>query len=827
MPLRSISRKQNRTIVIIALLIHILIMQVYAATGDQENIISSIEIKGNNIIKTETILFIIKSKIKEQFSSKKLRKDVEMLYKTGFFKDIQVEGEQTASGVNLTIIVEEKPIIRDVTFSGNKQMSDETLKEKISLKKNTIYRPEKVQEIISSIKEEYIKKGYNYAEIEPIAHQYNEDEIVLELKIFENAKVRIREIKFTGNSAFSDDKLKGVLTKTEEHWWMSWLTGSGKYSKERLEEDLDRLKSFYADRGYAKIKIGEPIVEIKNIPKSKKPKKAVFITIPLDEGDKYKIKEITIAPRKNSEEEQPQGAGFATESGTGKLVFEQNLYNRAIENAKKTNIFTRTIFSVGEQKLATGQAYNGTLVENARTNIMDMYHNHGYIDAVVYPRLGYDDLNKTVAVQFIIDEGSGKAYLNRVEFKGNKRTRDKVLRREMVLAEQDVFRADDFRASLARIYYLGYIENIVPDIKINRDDPDKPMVDVSISLEDQHRTELQFSGGWSSVDRFVFTTRLTEHNLFGKGQELSFSATIGKVRQYYNISFAEPWLFDTPTYAGAGIFNTVRNFNKFDEKGTGANISLGRRLTYNLSIRAQYEYKIVNITNISRSLKETEEENPQDLTDWERTILASEGKSRNSAMTLFSILDRRDNRRDPTKGNKLALTYEFGGGMLGGNNHYYKVNFDYAHYFPLWRNIVFAFHHELQYADTWGSHDFPVFEKYRMGGEYDVRGTGWDTIGPYDKHGDTTGGNKSLLFNSELIFPLAGPLKLVLFFDAGDLYDFDEKYDIRTLNKTVGTELRFYIPQFWVPIRFIWGYNLDALSFQPQSEFQFAIGTIF
>lgn len=391
--------------------------------------------------------------------------------------------------------------------------------------------------------------------------------------------------------------------------------------------------------------------------------------------------------------------------------------------------------------------------------------------------------------------------------------------------EGDIFKANLFRRSLAELYYLGFIEEISPDVK--PDISDKSKVDVVINLKDERRTEVQLSGGYSSVDRFIFSMGLSEHNFFGRGQTLNFSASMGAIRQIFQISFTEPWLMDTPTYFSTSIFNTQTDYEDFTRGSLGASLTGGRNLAKRTFLRMRYQYEVVKISDISKDISQKYQEDPKSLTDEERAIIEAEGRSRTSGITLFLINDTRDNPRDPSRGRRLDLVSEYAGGILQGDNNFYKYSFDAAFFIPLVRNIVFGAHGRIAYADSWGRYTLPVFERYHLGGENSIRGTGWDSFGPRDRKGKTIGGNKLLQFNTELIFPLAGPLKGVLFFDAGDVYPPEERYDIMTVRKTVGAEIRFYIPSFWVPIRFIWGYNLDAYDFESRSDFQFGIGTIF
>lgn len=821
-------------------------------------IVRAIEIEGNRLILPSTVTFNMKTKVGDRFSLRRLREDIEELYRKEFFDDIQVYAREAADGIVLVISVKEKPRIRRIDFIGNNKIKDDRLLELTELKVNGLFRQSLIEKTIRAIREEYLEKGYNYAQVEIVPEQLDGANVVVAIRITEHEKVKIHHVEFLGNETFKDGKLRRQMKNNKRRF----LT-KGKFKPDLLPADIELINHFYLDRGYLRAQIAEPEIEIldprlfkvrekersiesklaenlrkqaaaenwandrlteeltkaadtaklqvskdqaraeKQI-KKKGGKKGVYITIPLEEGDPYTIKDIAV---------------------TGNTIYEEELVEKAYKAPKTGGMFSESVFVQAKSKVRTGATYSKSAMDKAVESIQGLYSTKGYIQTNVFPLNRLDDHNLTVDITFDITEGD-QAWIRTIEFRGNNRTRDKVLRRELLVQEGDVMNLTRFRSSLERLFSLGYVENPTPDLKV--DPKDNSQVDVEIKLDDARRTELQVSGGYSSYDQFVFSGSITEYNLLGYGQELSLSLTLGRFRQIYSLSFSDPYFLDTPYFFSSSIYNTLRAYDKYDRAATGGSVFFGKKLGPWAYTRLGYRYEQVNIKNVPGYLSTLERQDPGALTAEEKAILDASGISDTSSVTWVLGRDRRNNRRDATRGSFQNLTAEYAGGLLGGTNTFYKWQGQLIHYVPVVGGTFLAGNLEAGYASSFNRKRLPVFEYFHLGGETSIRGTEFDTFGPLDANRDTVGGNKKLQVNLEYVVPIAGPLRIAAFFDIGDVWGLDEDIDLNTMRKTTGLELRFLVPQFWVPIRFIYGYNLDAYEgLESKSSFQFAIGSVF
>lgn len=763
--------------------------------------ISAIDIKGNEVIEEATIRYKIRSAVGDVIDQNQIGRDIKALYKTGFFDDIQVTGELSRSSIQLTFTVKERLIINEIQITGAKKIQVNTLNDEVTVEKGKRYDPAKIQETSNKIIAKYLEKGYNYAFVTPRISSSGSGSASLIFAVDEGTKVRIEEIEFVGNKAIKSGNrlfgLKSHLKENREHWWMSWLTSGGKFKEDLLRDDLKAVEEYYKNQGFLRVSVGEPKIVIKKPDISlqesgKKPKISVRITIPIDEGDVYSLGQID--------------AKVADETIIPKAVVLNVIRATRLEKFQK--YFGGSAFFKAGPRMESGRPYSLEIEQEVITQLSEMYGSRGYIYVMVDPVKTIDEEKDIVDIQFTISEGT-QAFLHRLEFQGNLRTRDRVLRRNVALAEGDVFNTAILKQAISRIQYLGYIEDVKPDVH-----PliDASKVDVTISLNDTKQTEIQLAGGYSGYEGLYGTLGLSEHNLFGRGQDFSFSFTSGKRRQTFQVSFSDDWIFDRPYYGGISAWNTIRDFDYSKRKTIGSSLTVGKSLGYSISTRLGYKWE----TNRVFDIDDDADEEIQDLA----------GNQVTSSITSTWIRDTLNTRRDPTRGTYTQLYFEYAGGFLQGDNRFYKTGLEWSYYYSLPRNLVWSLRGEIHYADAFSGSDLPFYERFFLGGPMTMRGYQERSVGPWDVNGQNLGGNKSLLFSSELQIPIAGPFKTVLFADAGDAYASMESYEIRTLRPSVGVELRFFVPGFWIPLRFIWGYNLDPYKGEDRNDFQFTMGTV-
>ena len=793
-------QRNNRQLIFRFFLLFSLIMAiqtVYAQQGDRYTI-KEIVIEGNSQIEKDTIRFALSSRLGDPVSINNIRRDIKALYKLGFFDDVAFNYKEIEGGVRLILTVKERPIIREVLLAGNKRVTTNTLTDELTIKPGERYDPVKVKETINKIRAKYIEQGFNYAAVVPRLTSEEGDSAALILDIDEGTKVWINEINFIGNQDISSGNrfwgLKSKMKKIREKWFFSWITTGGKLSDDSLEEAVQNVEEYYKNKGYLKATVGPASVTVSEpILKGlrKKPKRYASISIPVYEGDVYKLGEIK--------------AEVADETIIPSDVVSQLLKSVRLENYQK--IVGRSVFFKAGPRFQSGKTYSYALEQEAIKQLSELYGMRGYIYVNINPAKTVHDDTKIVDITFKIIEGD-QAFLHRLEFTGNIRTRDRVLRRNVMVPEGAIFNTSKIKQSIGRIQYLGYIDDVVPDIKPLTD---PSQVDVNIQLSDNKQTEIQLAGGYSDYDRFYGTLGLSEHNLFGRGQSITFSTTYGKRRESFNISFTDEWIFDRPYYGSVGIWNTIRDYDYSKQRSRGGSITAGRSLGYNFSVRTGYKWELNTVYDIN-------DEADQEVKD----IV---GDQITSSLTSALIRDTLDNRMDPSTGIYSSLHFEYAGGFLSGDNNFYKIGLDFSMFRPLFKGIVFGLYGDLNFAEALGGDDLPFYERFLLGGPRTVRGYDSQSIGPWDEYGQNLGGNKSLRFSAELQIPIAGPLKTVLFADAGDAYATHESIDVRSLRPSAGVEIRFFVPAFSIPLRFIWGYNLDPLEGESLNDFQFTMGT--
>jgi outer membrane protein insertion porin family len=769
-----------------------------SANGQVNYTIKEIKVKGNVQIETVTILYNIKSTVGKTLDLNQVRRDIKTLYKTGFFNDVSVHYELDEKEIILIYEVEERPLLSEVLISGAEVIPQSTLKDELTVKMSDRYDPVKVKESANKIEAKYHERGYNFIAVTPRLTPSRTGSAALLFSVDEGTKVLIKEIRFHGNNSIMAGTrfwgLRSKMKENREHWWMSWATNSGKLEEDLLKDDLLLVEEFYKDRGFLNVSIGEPKIAMSKPTKTtwrRKPKRKVTIDINVTEGNIYRVGKIDA-------------------SVSNETIFPKNVVMDVIQSTrleKYQKFLGGSAFFKAGPRFEEGKTYSYSLENEVKTQLADLYGMQGYIYALIDVEKTVNEQNKTVDLFFKIEEGD-QTFLHKLEFAGNSRTRDRVLRRNFTVTEGSVFNTAKIKQSIARIQYLGYIDEVTPEIK-PQIDPKK--VDVVVNLNDSKQTELQLAGGYSAYERFYGMFGISEHNLFGRGQDLNFSNTLGKRRQTFQVSFTDEWLFDRPYYGSVSVWNTVRDYDYSKNRSRGGSLTTGRALGYNFSTRLGYKWEINTVYDVDE--------------DADEDIQTRIGDQITSSVTTSLIYDSLDNRREPSTGSYGLVSFEYAGGAFGGDNDFYKSEMTYTFFKSLPKNLVFSLEGEVNYGDGWNGDDLPFYERFLLGGPNSVRGYRERSIGPWDEFGQNLGGNKALRFCAELHIPIAGPLKTILFIDAGDSYAVNDSIDFRTLRPSTGLEVRFFVPGFWIPLRFIWGYNLDPLENEDVNDFQFAMGT--
>lgn len=748
--------------------------------------ISAIHIQGNALIPESTILSLLQSKVGALYNAELIAKDIQHIYDIGVFSSVEVETEESNGAYSLTFIVKERPAISRIEFEGNKKIKTERIEEILTLPSadlteifNQKFYPQKIKEDEEKIRELYHEDGYQNVVITSSLSPDTDapaEKVVLKYVIEEGKKAAVRKVIFEGNEAFSDDELRKKMA-TRKKGFLSFIDGSGKYEETTLKTDLERVKFFYVDHGYIDVAVNDYTVEYRN-------GLDVFITITLEEGAVYNISRVGVKGN----------FVYATEELTTLLTMKP------------------------------GMPFSRTTIRNDILGITALYGKKGYLTPIsdntdgkllIDPEIDVDRANKQVALTYSIREGVPHT-LARVTITGNEVTRDKVIRRELAVQEGDLLDRSALEKSQRDIFNLALFE----DVKLLLNDgEDANTVDLDIEVIERQTGSFNFGGGWSSVDKFVFSGDLAYANLFGLAHQITFSATLGSTTQLFNLNYTMPRFLDSKYLVGIDAYKTDREYDAYDSASVGGGLRFGRKLFKNLFGTLKYEYKEVDISDIEE--------------DASNIIKESEGLSTTSSATLLLRYSSINNVLLPTKGMRTIMSGEYAGGFLGAENNFYKLDVTHNMYFPLYRDFALRLKGEVGYIEEFGdSDDVPISERFFAGGADTIRGYEERSVGPKDENGDEIGGNAIALATAEVIIPVNKQLRLLAFIDAGnvvakgDIYGTDDLFDTSKYRAGAGVGIRLNTPLGL--LRLDWGYKLDH---QPEDkdndEFHFGIGALF
>lgn len=724
--------------------------------------LSDVRVRGNLRVESGLILQQVNSRAGESYAVDTVRADIRAIYQLGYFEDIEVELEE---GGVLTFLVLERPALRDWRAEGVDQLEKEDVDKAVPLKKREILDQARVAEGARGIRQLFRDKGFFLArvdhEVVPVEGGKNQVEVVYRAEPGE--KVRIKQFNLIGIDSVEIDGLRGVLATGEAGAW-SWLTGSGKFKEADLERDREVIRAFYLNQGYIDVEVLEPLVTLT------KDREWIKIDIPVREGSQYRVGEV----RFSGDLEYPEET---LRSGAGMLpgkVFSSDDYRAAVDA------------------------------------LTDLYGDIGYAFVEVNPRTQRHEESLLLDLDFHILKGE-PVHIGRIEIRGNDKTRDRVIRREMRLDEGELYNRRLLKRSRAKINALDFFETF--NLNSHRR-PGTDLLDLDIEVAEKATGSFSVGAGYSSADGIIGMTTVSQKNFLGLGYQLSLAANFGTTQETYSFSFNNPRVFDSNIYAGFDVYKSFREYTDYDKAAVGFALKLGTALGEDWRTRWTYRWE------------EADVKNPDD--DASQIIQDQEGITITSSITPTLTYDTRDNPWDPAAGTKLDFSVEWAGGLLLGDNEFVKNGVDFSHYRPLWFDHVFMTHAAIGYIFPLNDKEIPIYERYYLGGINSLRGYDTRSVGPIDPdNGDTIGGDKMVQFNLEYILPLIPEAKVkgVLFFDAGNSWDEDEGYFDSKLLKSVGAGVRWFSPMG--PLRLEWGYVLDRRPEDGSSQWEFSVGGYF
>jgi outer membrane protein insertion porin family len=748
-----------------------LLLQVRPAAAQQQENIDSILVRGNLRIETATILAAITT-TPGPLDRENIARDIRKLYDLGFFDNITVERTTVGDLEVLVFDISEKPFVKEVEISGNEEEKEEDLLEKVTIKVKQMIDYAELPRSIDALKAYYAEQGFYIADVSYELVKLPRNEVKIVFHISENRKVMVRRITFIGNEAFEDKELKSFLQTSEMHSF-SWLTQGGTFSGDLLERDRDMLMLWYLDHGYINIKIDRPLVSLSA------DKQWAYVTFTLSEGEQYTVGEFKLG---------------------GDVILDEENTLDALETE-------------------SGEVYCYSCVQRDIQKVADRYGDFGFAFANVDQGMRPNKATRIVDLSLMIDKGK-PVYVNRIEVVGNTVTRDKVVRRELRISEGQLYNRTLIRHSERRINGLGFFKKVemlnepVGDDRIN----------ILINVEEGPTGSASVGVGFSSIDEFFGQAQLGFGNLLGYGVRTNLSAELGPTKQLYSLSYSDPYFLDTKWSAGAEVFSNDRTYSSINQRSLGGALRGGYLIDNEFTrFYLSYRFEDTKLRNLSRSIA--------------RYFYGGT----TSSLTFSLSYNSKDHPWDPRSGMVYTGSVEYAGKELGGDFEFVKLSGNSSLFFNPYWDFVLSFFGKIGYAFTLDQSSVPYSERYFLGGINSIRAFDYREIGPYSiwptSSGDelfttTTvnlGGNKMLLFNVELTFPIlkeAG-IKGVMFYDAGQAYLEEENYFENgfDLRQGWGLGFRWFSPMG--PLRFEWGFPLNPQKGDPPNTFNFSIGTFF
>jgi outer membrane protein insertion porin family len=734
----------------------------YVGAQGSKNRIQSIQIEGNRHIDREAIIGKLSIQSGEAFSQAGVREQIQTIYSMGFFEEVDVSTQLIADDVVVVFHVKEKPFTVEVIYDGNDELSDENLGEKNTIRNQTFLDQEQVKVSVEHFRKLYQEKGYFHAQIVPIVDMIEEGQARLTYHIEEGEQAYIESIEFEGVNVLKKKQLGAFMANQEWSWPWSIFSDTGVLRQDELPNDIERIKEVYMNKGYLDIQVGMPRVDLDDT------KEWFTLVFPIVEGEPYIVSQIDYK---------------------GNTVFSGNELSEGLS-------------------VQAGDVFQRIKMRDEITRVTDLYGERGYAFTEVSPSVEPDPATRSARISFVIDEGE-MVRIKDIRITGNTKTRDNVIRRELRVDERDMIDSPAIKRSFQRLNNLNFFETV--EILPNQTSPGE--VDLDVKVKEKPTGAFSVGGGFSTLDQFTLIADISEGNFLGRGYLAKIRGQLGGRRTLGLITFRNPAIFDTLTSFQVDVFRVETNFLTYEEKKVGTNLTFGRAFSEFLSGSFTFVAEHIRIDDID-----------DDASD---IIKDQDGKQSTTGFRASLFRDTRDFYLDPRKGIRVGVRTSLGTELLGGSNNFYSATFDALKYTPLpfW-DLRHALRGRIGYGTGFDGEELPIPEFFFVGGINTVRGFKFGRAGPVTSGNDPDGGNKQLIFNNDLIFPILPDAKLngVLFFDYGKGFGVGESLDL-DLRQAAGFEVRWISP--FGPLRAAYGFNLDRKQGEKSGVFEFSIGTVF
>lgn len=816
-------------------------LQSLPAVAQEAEVLARIEVVGTQKQKPETVLFKAGLKEGDDLRSIDLTEVLDRLWATGAFDDIKFEVSDEAGGKKLTIRVKERPLIKEVDYRGGTELGISSVKDKIKDRKLTInpdsvYDPEATRKIKDLLVDLAAEKGFPNPVVDVTLEPLGPNMARLVFDIKEGGRLRVYKIRFKGNSLFSESHLRKSLVKTKVHGIWTWIRSRDLVVQKNLDEDLDNIRRQYWKKGYKDVFVGKPVVEVEDHTSASQKKRnqerilqgksprydlRATLTFPIMEGEQFFEGDFKL-----------EGNDKVFRGAKGEEFYRLKIAEKQRDNRSWLARWFNLKPSLERTPGAKVRPFDLAALNEGLDKVRDAYSDRGYITFRADKKLQVreDAGVKKVDVDLKVDEGEQYS-VRRIEFEGNAKTKDKVLRRSMLLKEGDVFRTEVFRDSFTSIGQLGYFDVKSSEPKVDFV-PDKPLVDITIRGEEAGVNEVMFQGGYGSVFGFSLGAQFSTKNLGGGGQTLSFNYTLGQYQKSISVSYTEPYLLDMPYSLTTSVSNSSVNYSAsrvgstyaYKQSTRSLGTSLGTRLStyipdstwaFFTTLGAGYSFRLIRIEG------------------GQNYLYRNTGSQLTSSFSTSVTYNTVNHPFKPTSGTRLSLGVEYGGWQFGTDSPFLRTSLDYERVASITDRHIFAFNTSYGYMNNLSNDQLPVFDLYRPGGENSIRGYRYGQVGSARKDNRlqqvVVGGNKQFIANFEYQFKLAEEFRAVLFYDMGAAWAEGTQVFSEGLRRSAGIEFRFFLPISPAPLRLIWSRKLNPYSFDTTgtTDFQFSIGTTF
>ncbi len=729
-------------------------------------LVKSIEIRGATRLSPDAVRKAMSTQVGEELDLEKVRQDVKAIYRMGYFRDVTFDTEEVPGGYHLTVVVAEKPVVGSVVIEGNNDVETTDLRAALTVKERSLYQEEKVKESTIKLKEMCQNKGFIDASVAASVAESGDGAIRVTFRVTEGPKLKIERIVISGNQYHPTKAILKVMD-TSEKGLFSFITDSGAFKKDVLENDIRKIEALYQNNGFMDSKVSEPIVD--------RGKTGLILTIRVFEGRQYRVGEIR----------------FSGESG----IQEKTL--RTTVQLTRGEVFDR-------EKLLSDLLALTTLVND-----------EGYAQALVSPGVEKQKEYPVADVTYRFERGT-KFHFGKVEVSGNTKTYDRVVRQNLDVADGRIYTATGLKTSKENLTRSSYFK----DVKISTAPSTTPgVMDVKVDVQEGPTGTLSGGLGYSSIDKIFGVVTLTENNLFGRGWKASLNTQFGARRTTFTIDFRDPHFLDTDYSLLLGAYKTKVKYTDFEKDARGGRVGLGynfsRFINGAVSLRGD-DTKILALTGT--------------IPSWNVQQEIDKGLQKTRSVGVTLTRNTTDRSIDPSRGGFESASLEYAGGPLGGDSQFFKYFLNAKHFYPMTATTVFSWNVLWGHVvPTVQGDEVPLFERFFLGGPYSIRGFRSRSLSPEDPNtGELIGGNKELIANFEYLFPLIGEIgfKGVFFFDVGNAWAQGEwPFNDQGVWAAYGVGVRWYSPMG--PLRFEWGWNLNRPEGQPTRVMEFTIGTAY